>query len=384
MSEEEETAASPDSGEPITATQDGGKSEALPMTKMATDVTPIEADPRYSEKEGDFIRFMAADRVHPVLVFGTRESGKSTMLQSLIWYATRNQGANLGIRLGKNVFPPSFPRSKERYESAVEFFNLGIEAFDSGCLPAATQKDDPFFVPIVLTVAASAPPQPSLKFAFLEAMGEWFEKNERSDATFRPLKPEITGILKRFTDPISVIFIGPCGTNGDAGALQYSHNCLCNCMREYMAVRTDKTRDNVIFLASQWDGKFRPGSMPDNFSDPNLDSVLDLLDELPFSWPCFSAMQGIGGKAMTPYSAGWIEPPRPPSETATLNNPGQYRPVFDRFNRVLWNWLYGNAKQSVGPIGTKRENLYPDVALPPPVRRRALDSLIGYLIGDQD
>ena len=55
----------------------------------------------------------------------------------------------------------------------------------------------------------------------------------------------------------------------------------------------------------------------------------------------------------------------------------KYQLVFDKFNRTVWNWIYGNvtaaASSNIPPV---RETLYEDVKLPTPKRPSLYQSLI--------
>ena len=81
-----------------------------------------------------------------------------------------------------------------------------------------------------------------------------------------------------------------------------------------------------------------------------------------FNWP---------ESALTPYSAGWIK------ENGMFIRDIKYQLVFDKFNRTVWNWIYGNvtaaASSNIPPV---RETLYEDVKLPTPKRPSLYQSLI--------
>jgi hypothetical protein len=115
-----------------------------------------------------------------------------------------------------------------------------------------------------------------------------------------------------------------------------------------------------------WDGGHGPADPLSHFYDATADVALDAVGGRQSNlWTAFAQHIGIGGaaKAMMPYSAAWI------SNNVVLDN-AKHKPIFDRFNQTAWNWLYGNATQSLSatpanPLG-RRKMLFPDVMIPDP------------------
>ena len=56
----------------------------------------------------------------------------------------------------------------------------------------------------------------------------------------------------------------------------------------------------------------------------------------------------------------------------------KYQLVFDKFNRTVWNWIYGNITAAASPLTLRpvRETLYEDVKIPTPRRPSFYQSLI--------
>jgi hypothetical protein len=65
----------------------------------------------------DLVAHLTNNDIHPVLIFGTSASGKSTMLQSLIFNAKQT---GIQITIGESVFPPGYPLSDKRQRDAAE------------------------------------------------------------------------------------------------------------------------------------------------------------------------------------------------------------------------------------------------------------------------
>lgn len=324
----------------------------------------------------DFADHLKTREIHPVLIFGTRAAGKSTLLGSLIHYGRQDQSARLGISLGSSVFPPNFPGGLDRHTLGTDFYHNEGKNFADRKLPGATniQQGYPFFVPIDVSVKPSGKGREDIhRFAFLEGMGEWYEKESGpgTPATanpFKAMKSEISGLLQYFSDPISVIFVAPTvGEYATTESQKYSHECLANCMADYDSLRIDSSRDNVMLMISKWDALVPPNDPSQNFSSPSADFVVETIEHWQYVWARFSAIKGIhqGGKALTPYSAAWV------NKEGAMVPSGVYRSTFDQFNRTIWNWLYGNVTE-VGP-GRTRKAVFADTA-PPRAERGSLYS----------
>lgn len=224
---------------------------------------------------GDFVRFMEDRDIHPVLVFGTRASGKTTMLLSVLNYATGNNKSTLNAHMGENAFPPSIADAKTRYEHALEFMNVRLPAFSNNALPPATQTVEPFFIPLDVEAPGFGKRPLPCRLAFLEGLGEWYEMDEKTNnKTYKEIKPEITSIFKRFSKPISVIFVAPCYHPDGREELDYSHRCLANCINQYKLHRNDKNHDNILLLLSKWDFLHHPAKSED-FADPSVNTLLN-------------------------------------------------------------------------------------------------------------
>jgi hypothetical protein len=322
---------------------------------------------------GDFIRFMDENHVHPVLVFGTRLSGKSTMLLSALGYAMGSADAGINVRVGEDPFPATVEDAQSRYLDAKAFLNVKVPAFNHGDMPPATSTEHPFFIPLDIEIRGPGNTGRTCKLAFLEGQGEWFEMDTSTGVDFREMKPEVTAILKRFPNPISVIFVSPCRSPEGRVGLEYSHRCLANCVDQYRRHRNDPARDHLLLMMSKWDARHPPGT--DGFNDPAADLLLKEVQDWRFIWNAFSTLNGIGSKSLLPYSAGMIS-------GNFVNPPGVHKRVFDRYNRLLLNWIIGNATQpATGNAADRPPPLYPDAAPPTKGKPSALDRFIDFILG---
>jgi len=306
---------------------------------------------------------------HPVLVFGTSESGKSMMLLSLLSYGAAN--ADIAASLSNSRILPREDLNAEKYHSeAAIFWKDDIGKFRARELINLTQRKDPLFIPIEIKRKRS---DQLLKFAFLEGDGEWYRRNLVNDQNrdnFRPipeLKWQIEQVLNSYVGGVSIIFICPTYEAHPQKPVQESRDSLAALIPMVWQIRKNiNPTDNLLLMLSMWDGRYGPSNPHGHFYDASADVALDALGG-PQSdlWTAFSEHVEEGGaaKAMMPYSAHWI------NNKVMLDN-AQHKPIFDRFNRTLWNWLYGNATQSLtstpGDRLGRRKTLFPDVMVPDP------------------
>lgn len=369
-------------------------------TEKKMDLKAKSATP---EQLRDMVEHMERRRVHPVLVFGTVASGKSTMLQSMLAYLNRDPDTNIQVMEGAPIVPADFPGAEERILDGTSFVQRSVQDFHLNRKATKTSKPAPFFVPIDLEPHRYAADRNGrISLAFLESMGEWYlpstyladiSEDQAGAGIFQPFKPEIEAVLRHFSLGLTVIYVGPFATIGnrarraDALAQDQMHAgvttdaggrpvavvghdpvhdlAIVGSMRQYMELRPNKSRDNHMFLVSKWD--LHP---PRGVNEPLHGAVeAEELDELlrtnyPQSWAQYSQMMGLspGAKAFMPYCAGrFIDGAPAPM--------GQSEPaVYRRFNRTLWNWIYGNARQALdrsdvkSARGIARPPLFDDVA----------------------
>jgi hypothetical protein len=282
--------------------------------------------------------------VHPVLLVGTGATGKTTLLQSLIYFLRRN-GGSVDVRLGERVFPPNYLQGDERHENAVRFFNQGLLMFGDNVPATPTQAPYPFFVPIDLLVTEAQGIQ-IYKFAFYEGTGEWFGKESDESYKFKTFQPEFAEILRNFTNPLSIIFLAP--TVDDIGpkqTLNYAHDCLVNAITEFHSHRIDANRDHALLLLTKWDRLYKPSDVHGHFSDVDSDVALSVMKKWKsFIWPKFASVKldGPRAKALMPYSACWMDE----ANKTIVSTSDRYQHIFAKYNRTIGNWLYMNIVDS--------------------------------------
>jgi hypothetical protein len=309
----------------------------------------------------DLFREVERNSIHPVIIFGTAQSGKTLMLQSLIYEARTRLASLLSASLGASIFPPDYPESLRRYEKARDLINDGVRNFRDGILGGVTQAEEPFFVPVDLRVTRSAAVNENIRFAFLESVGEWLGYKKDGKRVFRELHPEIASILAQYSWPMSIIFVAPTIAGHNDKEFDDHCACLANAMENYDRLRSSKQGDNLLLLVSKWDALHSPESPM--FSSATGSDVHDLVSKWYPIWSTYAhTIQGVrsSAKALMPYSAAWI------SDQRTVRRKGPHESAFSHFNKTLWNWLYANAQEASafrvanGAVSGARAVLFPE------------------------
>jgi hypothetical protein len=338
--------------------------------------TPGGGGGRYDQSKFDYGKRMDQENIHPVLIFGTSESGKSTLLLSLLSYGQKSPEIAACVS-NKPILPPADPDSAKAHSEATAFFTDEVGKFRKGDLTYLTQRTDPLFIPIDIAPKNDAR---NLRFAFLEGDGEWYTMQTAADRTkyqvIPDLKKPISQILNSYSKGISIIFVAPCFEPNPKKPIQLSRDSLVALVPEIENKRASVSpADNWLLVLSMWDGLYPPGDPIGHFYGASSTAALASLRDGGINgaggmqsplWAAFTRLAGRSGsgRALMPYSAAWIN-------NKTIMNNANHAPTFDRFNRTLWNWLYGNACQALSTTPNNnhgiREVLFDDVVVPNPV-----------------
>jgi hypothetical protein len=298
---------------------------------------------------------------HPVLIFGASGSGKTVLLQSLISFLKSVPDSSVSPSLGAKLIPDGYEKAKERIEDGQYFFSDEVPKFGRGELPVKTQREYPFFIPVVFDCPDAS--TKIVRFAFLEGMGEWYEMST-GRSTYPKFKDEIVEILSLYNDlGISLIYVAPTFSPlpefqfPDLSKASLFDEALKGVIDEYGVKRGEKGKDNQLFLVSKWDTLFSDDDLRVRLAEDHIsrfrDHVFGENGHYRASWNAFAnrVASPSGSLATMPYTACRVRLNR-------IVHSSRLASSFAHFNRTLANWLYENATQSFG--GT-RETLFPDV-----------------------
>jgi hypothetical protein len=374
--------------------------ENLPIFEIDESIIPIETPEKLkkspkervvqnelesSEKNlaNDYMSFgkaiaeeMDKEGYHPVIIFGSSGSGKSTFLGSLFSYLQITMANGIGIYLGNSLIPLNTAQGKSAYTQAEQFFNHQLQKFQDGEAHTNTKtiNDRPFFIP----VRVKPPELPEIKFAFLESNGEWYCPDENTSKYFPELKEEINAILKFYQKGISFIHIAPFTQQNpsslekidDKEELKKANLALVGALNTYEQLRVFREDDDHVLLVTKWDVSTK--------NNP-IDGLANIDEEMLIRFAEETYRKGLAAlrnlhidntqRTVLPYCAGMME-------GRTIIRPTtQLGLIIDVFPKKLWNRLYGNATKCDLEIGRRLE-LIPQPSAP----NRTIFSLMGSLV----
>jgi energy-coupling factor transporter ATP-binding protein EcfA2 len=343
---------------------------SLSPEQSATPVRPSSQDPK--DVAFELSRELSERNFHPVLLYGTTSSGKSTLLASILGYLQADENSNLDLKRQARLIPGDGSYSDEIHAEANKFLDATLYDYRRNLEAApATRFQYPIFIPVTMKRRTGS--NTEVNFAFLEAQGEFHnpEMNGNHFIGFKPLKEEIAAVLKNFPGGLSIIYIAPYTTAPSyTSDDQYSSNLrknmemanlsLVGSLESYLEVRaklSNEYKDHHLFLLTKWD-VHTDGVNSADFLNPTPEKVKEIISaKFNEAWVKFCGMQGsrdIGSRHYMQYSAGPISH----SRVLPLRKPEIERGY--RYPRTILNWLWGNA--------TGGEILYDDVLL----RRRGV------------
>jgi hypothetical protein len=319
---------------------------------VSPDKSEIESDLQ-PEKIGRLISERMQDLgYHPVIVFGSANAGKSTLLSSLISYLKTESESGVGIYIGDTIVPVSSDYGRWAIEQANAFFFRGIQEFMLGTANQATKADRPFFIPVRIVPKD----KPEIKLAFMESNGEWYKPDIKSARYFQDLKDEINAVLINFQRGISFLHVAPYTQVEAWSSAQIDHEvnkneimladgALVGAMNSYEAVRPFKSDDAHMLIMTKWDAR-RDEDNSTTLEDALLnvpDSLLitTLLGQYQQGFSAFNSLNiSLERKRMMRYCAGIIK-----GREVVTPNP-ELQKILDRYRKNLWNWLYANATRT--------------------------------------
>ncbi len=300
---------------------------------------------------------------HPVILFGSTSSGKSTLLNSLFTYLKMNSsGKSIGFSLSEPLIPTNTIYGKTLYDEAKAFFNRGTQDFIDGHGAPVTLKKNPFFIPVKVNPIDAD----EIKFAFLESNGEWYQPLKINDEytidLYPELKEEINAIIQYFEGGISFIYLAPyTKSNTDSkkqNEIKNANLALVGVMDAYQRLRKiHREDDKHIFLLTKWDEKDVTLEKLSFVTDADRQQVINILYKQGFA--AFNTLEiPEYSKAILQYCAAIMSGRDVlPSE--------KYLPILNKYRKTLWNWLYGNATEFNSDIGRRLEL----VSTPPPPKK---------------
>jgi hypothetical protein len=312
---------------------------------------------------------------HPVIIFGSSNSGKSSLLGSLFSYFQIESTKSIGIFLGEAFLPSTNPYGKWALEESKSFFYKGVQEFLRGTAHVATRTQYPFFIPVRIVPLN----KPEIKMAFLESNGEWYRPKPDTASYFQDLREEINSVLMHYQRGISFIHIAPY-TQVDSALNQpdheelnrqeidYADSALVGAINAYESIRGFKKDDAHLFLMTKWDEyckKRGESSIEEGLMHVDISELEDTIKTSYLRG--FTAFNNIKIDISQKYQMNYCSGIMRGREVVRPNQ--ENREILNRYPMTVWNWLYKNATRCNPDIGIP-ETLIPQ---PKPIKKTLYD-----------
>jgi len=360
---------------------EGTPPEVVPLNNgnlsLPTDeILQASASPRPNTEEEarqvglgkDLAKRFKDKKVHPVLIFGSKGSGKTSLIASLLKYMRDRPESDASIEFADSVLPDDDPWWEQTKIWSQDVFYKRVLAYIDNLAPESTQESQPFFIPISLTTKTGI----EVKFALLEGKGEWYQPNLEATVPFQKFKSFLQGFLQGYNDTATVIYVAPYVTGSveetpKSTGLRASDLGLLGAINEYLSLRKAFVhQDQHMFLLTKWDVFCASVAAPE-FIEPLEEEIQGVFRERYLqSWTRYlnsSVSQENQNRTYSAYCAGLIDG----RTVVTAATEDDERVAF--YARKLWDWLYQNASGLT---------LYPDVR-PKPLGR--FDQFLKWLRG---
>lgn len=304
--------------------------------------------------------------VHPVFIFGSKGSGKTSLIASILKYMRDREEAAATISLAESVYPENEAFWTASLSWSRDLFYKKVLDYVDQIAPQTTQEEQPFFVPVKVTRSNGE----EILFAFLEGKGEWYQPDQSAEVPFKRFKGLLHGMLQHYSGSGTFIYVAPFATESSyegpkSEHLRQSDLGLLGVLNEYLQIRKAYAHnDRHMFVVTKWD-IFCESVISPSFIDPTDDEIQSVVRErYPLAWKCYlnAAMSSDQqNRTFSAYCAGLIA-----GRDVIVPSEGDSENVA-YYSRKLWDWLYENATGRV---------LYPDVRPKPP---GLLDRLLTWL-----
>jgi hypothetical protein len=290
-------------------------------------------------------RSLTEKKYHPVMLFGTAASDKSSMLASLFHYLQNDPRSAAICMLGEWIIPVDTDLGATVADQVSRFFNHSVMKFNSGvALPRNKADIPPFFIPVILRPNNG---KPEIRLAFLESAGEHYRIKEDTADYFPKLKNEILDVYQNFRGALSILVVAPYTLRDaytaqeieqpDDSELQAVDQALFGALQSYQSNRRWFDLDHHMFVLTKWD-VYAGGISDPEFTNPPVGLVEKIIKErYRLAWNFFQTMPKHGNSNSMQYSSGLI------SGESVVSVPDKLKPSINKFPRALWNWIYHNA-----------------------------------------
>jgi hypothetical protein len=329
------------------------KTQAMPEAQPAAAEPPREPTVTGPEEQGLQLSIgLEEGGYHPVILFGNRASGKTSLLLSLISLLRTETDLHCGLRLGEPILSTGSTYGKEINREAEAFWGKKTQDFINGKASPRTTLEAPFFVPLVLSPEGKT----ELRFAFMESNGEWYQPDRGSERLFKPLPKQIETFIVTFQGPITFLHLLPYTQSpvystdvdrvGDAMEIEDASIAIKGALDQYRKIRPNTQDDRHLMLVTKWDAHapdkvpkieilVNPGRDPEDFAANRYAQAVAAFQSLPLR---------ADQRQFSAYCSGLIAGNK-------LNMPKRGEPLRDAilsYPENLWTWLYRTSLIQLG------------------------------------
>lgn len=291
---------------------------------------------------------------HPVILFGTAASGKTSLLLSLLSVIRMTPELHTGLFAGEPILDIHTDYGKYTHDNALQFFGQKTQDFIDGRAAPKTVLQYPFFVP----VSFRPDNKPEAKFAFMESNGEWYRPDRSNGRLFPVLRRQIEDFIKNYQGAITFIHLVPYTQRavyssavdrpGEASEIQDASIAISGALQAYDRIRANKQNDRHLMLVTKWDAH----------SPPNV-SKFDVLTCSPEEVVRFAndnyaqaltTFRGIGLNNSQLYLNSYCSGLMNEMGVLVLRQNNELRVPVMSYPIRMWEWLYRGALDAAGQV----------------------------------
>jgi hypothetical protein len=303
---------------------------------------------------------MQEEGYHPVVLFGTNNSGKTSILMSLFATLSVEPQLETGLSLCDPILGSRTDIARHLHKEAQHTFEIKTEAFLAGEKIPKTSTSLPFFIPVEFR-----PPdgRPAVKFAFLESNGEWYrplisdgKSLSDTEQLYPDLRKEIEDFIGSYQQGVTFIYTAPV-TQGevyaqadktfDTDEIRYASMAIRGVLKSYDSIRANgRADDKHLMLVTKWDAI----SAREADRAAGIEEDRDALLEFCYKKynQALSAFQGLNlrpeQKHINAYCAGMINR----TGLISVSSDEAVSKVITSYPVRLWEFLYRNALETAG------------------------------------
>jgi hypothetical protein len=299
-------------------------------------------------------RDVEAGGYHPVILFGSAASGKTSLLLSLFSAIKIEPDLKTGLFMGEPILDRATDYGQYIHDNAVQFFHQKTQDFIEGRAAPKTALQYPFFIPVIMKPDGKQ----EQKFAFMESNGEWYRPDRSTSELFPRLRRQIEDFIANYQGGITFIHLVPYTQQAvrsanvdrqvDAAEMLDASLAIAGALQAYDSVRLEKQNDRHLMLVTKWDAHSPQGTSK---RDVLLDASEEVGGFVREHYPqALTTLQGLGLRDTQVYMNSYCSGIMNDSGILVLKQDSELRPIVMNFPVNLWGWLYKCAREACGQL----------------------------------